>query len=545
LAEIHQAIARAAARTPAIVRFEPGEYRLDPGPLRHFIRLQDVSDLTIDGGGATIVVSHPVGWFDLRNCRRVLVKNLVLDIDPPAYTAARIVSVGTPPGVVEAEFLPGHSLPDSNPAFGRDPRAMVVTEAEGFAMKRGISLVTAFREFARISGRRYRYTLENPAVARNLAPGDILVFDPRWYTEGGGHGSFVGGGEDVVYLNLTIRGAANECLGSFYADRHAMLHVKLERAPGRALSVNNGGHNHHNARTGPWVEGCVFENTGDDTCHINGYLMTVKHQPAPDRLVINRRQPYDQYGFEAALDVRPGDRLVFYHTNQGRLLAEARVVSCQAGESTIEVRLDRPVAGIVPGMIRRDAGAKHAAVSADSRATEVYNASRTCNQFVFRHNLARHGRRAGVIVKGDGGLVEDNRFEHMGGGGVELWPAPFEGLAAENYVIRRNTIVDCGRLTRVHAGIWATMFKPGGDPLHRAILIADNRISGFGGPSILLGDMRDSLVRNNHVVVGPVRPPLSKRPEGIVLRNTANVRLEDNTVVDASRVDPSAGKTRP
>jgi hypothetical protein len=404
-------------------------------------------------------------------------------------------------------------------------------------MKRGISLVTSFNKFERLAGRRYRYTLENAAVGRSLAPGDILVFDPRWYSEGGGSGSFVGGGEDVVYLNLTIRGAANECLGSFYADRHAMLHVKLERAPGRALSVNNGGHNHHNARTGPWVEGCVFENTGDDTCHINGYLMTVERQPSPDLLVINLRQPYDLYGVEAKLDLRPGDRLVFYHTSKGSLLAEAKVLSCRVLEKTIEVRLDRPVSGITTGAVKRATGAKHGAVSEDSRATQVYNASRMCNQFVFRHNVARNGRRAGVIAKGDGGLVEDNRFENMGGGGVELWPAPFEGLAAENYVIRRNTIVDCGRLTRVHAGIWATMFKPGGDRLHRNILIAENRISGFAGTSILLGDMRDAVVRDNHIDIGPVRAPATKPPTGIALRNTAGVHLENNTVVEASSVD--------
>lgn len=534
LKEIHAAADDAAARTPAILRFEPGEYRLDPGDLRHFIRLKNVSDLTIDGSGASIIVSHPVGWFDFRDCRRILVKNLTVDIDPPAYTAARIVAKHPAAGTLEAEFLPGHPLPDSHPVFQRELKAMVVTEADGFAMKRGISLVTSFAKAEHLSGRRYRYTLESAKAARDLAAGDILAFDPRWIAEGGGHGSFVGGGEDVVYLDLTIRGAANECLGSFYADRHALLHVRLERLPGRVLSVNNGGHNHHNARTGPWVEGCSFENTGDDTCHINGYLMTVDRQPEPDVLVINLRQPYDHYGVDAELDIRPGDRLALYHTTRGRLLSEARVVSSQVIGRAVEVRLDRPVSGIATGTVLRSLGAKHAAVSPESRATEVYNLSRTCNQFVFRHNVARNGRRAGVIVKGDGGLVEDNRFENMGGGGVELWPAPFEGLATEHYVIRRNTILDCGRLNREHAGIWATMFKPGGDRLHSSILVADNRISGFSGTAILLGDMRDAVVRGNQITLEAAHSPRGRRPEGIVLRNTENVRLENNTVVPAA-----------
>ena len=530
-AAVQRAFAEAAARAPAVVRFEPGEYHLDPGPARHFLRLENVADVTVDGAGASIVLTRPVGWFDLHNCRRVLVKDLILDFEPPAYTAGRLVTVDTAAGTFEADILPGHALPDEVPTYARDKKGMVVTEAENFAMKRGVPLVITHRGFARLTDRRFRFTLEDRRQAAALAPGDIYVLDPRWLLEGGGHGSFVGGGEDVVYLRVTMRSAANECLGSFYSDRHALLHVRLERPPGRALSVNNGGHNHHNARTGPWVEGCLFENTGDDVCHINGYLMSVLRQPAPDRLVFSCNQPYDQYGAQARLDLRPGDRLVFYQRSAGRLLAEAKVVSATPAEGTVEVRLDRPVAGIVVGPVRRAAGKRYAEVAADSQVTEVYNLDRMCNQFVCRRNVARNARRAGVIAKGDGGLIEDNRFENLGGGGVEFWPAPFEGLAAENYVIRRNAIIDCGRLSRQHAGIWITMLRSGSDRLQRHLLIADNRIEGFAGPAMLLCDVQDAVVRNNQVVLpSPLARPRVKS-EALILRNTADVIEENNSVV--------------
>jgi hypothetical protein len=528
---VQRAFAAAAAQAPAVVRFEPGEYRLDPGSARHFLRWEEVADVTVDGAGASIVLARPVGWFDLRNCRRVLVKDLILDFAPPAYTAGRIMAVDAAAGTFEADILPGHALPDEVPAYARDKKGMVVTEADEFAMKRGIPLVITHRGFERPAERRFRFTLEDQRHAAHLAPGDVYVLDPRWLLEGGGHGSFVGGGEDVVYLRVTIRSAANECLGSFYSDRHALLHVRLERPPGRALSVNNGGHNHHNARTGPWVEGCLFENTGDDVCHINGYLMSVLRQPALDRLVFSCNQPYDQYGQQAHLDLRPGDRLAFYQRSAGRLLAEAKVVSASAAESTVEVRLDRPVAGVVVGPVRRAAGKGYAEVAPGSAVTEVYNLDRMCNQFVFRHNVARNARRTGVLAKGDGGLIEDNRFENLGGGGVEFWPAPFEGLAAQNYVIRRNAIINCGRLSRQHAGIWITMFRSGGDRLQRNLLIADNRIEGFAGPAMLLCDMQDAVVRDNRIALpAPLTHP-GVKPDAIVLRNTSGVIQENNVVV--------------
>ncbi|MCX7044787.1 MAG: right-handed parallel beta-helix repeat-containing protein, partial [Candidatus Sumerlaeota bacterium] len=319
--------------------------------------------------------------------------------------------------------------------------------------------------------------------------------------------------------------------GSFYAGRHAILHVRLERQPGRALSVNNGGNNHHNARTGPWIEGCLFENCGDDVCHVNGYTMSVATQPATDRLVINLGQPYDQYGVEARLDMRAGDRLLFYQRDKGRLLAEAKVVSSTLAPAkrALEVVTDRPIQGIVTGQIKSAKGANYA-VSGNTEVTEVYNASRICNQFVFRHNIARNSRRVGVLAKGDGGLIEDNTFESLGGGGVEFWNAPFEGLAAENYVVRGNKILNCGRLKREHAAVWATIFKTGGDKLQRNLLISGNEIIGFPGPAIWLRDAQNAVVSNNSIAPAPPFAPGKSRVEPITLDNTSAVRLEKNII---------------
>ena len=520
-ADIQAAFARAATQTPARVEFEVGDYRLDPDDTRTFIAFRDVDDLVIDGGGARIVLTHPAGWIDLQNCRRVLVKNFTFDFDPPAYTAGRVVAVDPVAGWIETEILSGHALPTDWPAFDRDRKGMVVSEPDGFAIKRGAQLVLPHAGFDHRGGRRFRFRFENASLTGQFFVGDIYVLDPRWGPDGGGHGAFVGGGEDVVFLNLTLRGAANECLGSFYADRHAILHVNLERGPGRALSVNNGGNNHHNARTGPWIEGCRFENCGDDVCHVNGYAMSAEAQPAPDRLVISLHQPYDQYGRQAGLDVRAGDRLVFYQRSAGRRLAEARVVAAALGAHRVEVVVDHAITGIGTGRLRPTQGAAYAA-SGNPEVTEIYNASRMCNQFVFRHNLARNSRRIGVLAKGNGGLIEHNAFAALGGGGVEFWNAPFEGLAAENYVVRHNRIVGCGRLTRRHAAIWATIFQTGGDRLHRNLLIAENQITGFSGPAIDLADTQDAVVRGNRIVTADPNP--------VMFSNTANVSAENNPI---------------
>ncbi|MBM4045716.1 MAG: hypothetical protein FJ279_11420, partial [Planctomycetes bacterium] len=356
-ADIQRTFAEAASHTPCRVVFDKGDYRLDPGDERQFIRFTVASDLILDGSGATLTFTHPVGLVNLTRCQRVMVKNFTFDFDPPAYTAGRVVAVDAKAGSIETDILPGHALPEAYPAFSRDQKGMVVTEADGFAMKRGIQLVVAHAGFERIEGRRFRFRFENAKTAGLFAVGDVYVLDPRWQAEGGGHGAVVYGGEDVVFFNLTLRSAANECLGSFYANRHAILHVKLERPPGRALSVNNGGNNHHNARTGPWIEGCLFENCGDDVCHVNGLAMAVAEQPAPDQVVINLGQPFDQFGAEARLDFRAGDRLQFYDRSKGRLLGERQVVSVMPQAKSLLVGLDRAIEGIKTGRLSRDRNA--------------------------------------------------------------------------------------------------------------------------------------------------------------------------------------------
>ena len=527
---IHRVFREAAANTPAQVVFEAGEYRLDPRELRVFADLKDVSDLTIDGNGSAIVLTSPGAFVHLTNCRRVMVKRFSFDYDPPVYTAGQIVAVDTKNGAIDADILPGHSLPDEFERYNRDRKGMIVTDTEDFAIKRGVQLVFPHAGFERVQGRRFRFRLENPKQALQLAPGDIYVLDPRWIDEGGGNTFFVAGGEDVVYFDLTVRGAANECLASFYADYHSILRLRLVRPEGRALSANNGGNNHHNARHGPWIEGCVFENTGDDICHVNGLVMGVMAQPARDRVQLALNQPFDQFG-GAFLDIRPGDYLDFFDRPKGSLIARRRVVSVRRDNRSLDVTLDSPVEGLLVGRIAPSHTAQQA-------ATQVFNASRGCNQFVFRRNTCRNGRRVGVLAKGWGGLVEDNTFTALGGGGVEFWNAPFEGLGAVDYVVTGNRILNCGRLSRQHAGIWATIFKSGNARLHRNLLIARNEISGFAGPSILLRDCENVVLGDNRI------DDCTPSHEPIVQSNCANVAEKGNQVVRTGPCPAAPGSER-
>jgi hypothetical protein len=517
--DIQGALAKAAKQAPAMVKFAKGHYRLDPGGAAAFIAFTNVNGLIIDGGGGNFTFSGFLKFVKLEHCRRVLVKNFTFDFDPLPYTAARVLAADPTTGAFEAEIVPGHPLPESNPHFGRDKKGMIV-DPKFPRMKRGVSLVFEHAGWENHATRRYRFTAANPRQLRELAPGDVYVLDPRIAT-----GFDVDACDEVVFYNLTAFAIANEGFNSHYANRFSVLHCGIRLKPGRFIAANSGGHNHHNARVGPWIEGCTWENTGDDICHVNGLVMGVEAKLAPDRVRLPLRNPYDAAGPDVALDIRTGDVLQFFNRAEGRLVSERKVVNVSKLEKSLEVTLDGDVGDIVPGRpgLNR-AGLKK--VPADDSVTQVFDASRTCNQFVFRNNTVRNGRRVGVLAKGRGGLIENNTFEGLGGGAVEFWNAPFEGLGAVDYVVRDNRISGCGLLAREHAAIWATIFKSGSAQLHRNLLITGNQITDCPNPAILLRDVHCAVVRDDRIVSAQGKAELHP----ITLNNTAAVRLENNTI---------------
>jgi hypothetical protein len=531
-AEINAVLAEASARTPALVWFEKGDYRLDPADAVAFLSFTNASDLVVDGGGGTFTFTGFLKFVRLEHCNRVLLKNFTFDFDPLPYTAGRVLAVDAKAGTFDVEIAPGHPLPESNPYFEKDKKGMLV-DPSGPRMKQGASLVFEHAGWEKLDGRHYRFKPANPRQLRELTPGDVYVLDPRIAT-----GFDVDACDEVVFLNLTAHAIANEGFNSHYGNRLSILHCGIRLKPGRFLAANNGGHNHHNARVGPWIEGCTWENTADDICHVNCLVMGVAERLAPDRVRLPLRNPYDAVGPGVALDIRPGDVLQFFNREGGRLISERKVVSTSTLEKALDVTLDGDVGDIVcgrPGVKR--VGLKK--VPSDASATQVFNASRTCNQFVFRNNTVRNGRRIGVLAKGRCGLIEGNTFEGLGGGAVEFWNAPFEGLGASDYVVRGNRILGCGRLAREHAAVWATIFKSGADRLHSGLLIADNEIVGFPSPAILLRDVEGACLFNNRIVSGaPVDlQSVQRTNETIQLHNTGNVRMENSTI-GRDRVKP-------
>ena len=267
MAEMLQAISTAAAQGDTLVALAPGARRVDPAGATLFVNLTDTHDVVVDGRGASLTFTSYLTFSMMHNCTRCSLRNIAFDLDPLPYAALQVTALAgdssaSPAFLVELD--PGHPELESHPGFAA-PLIGGDMDTQLRRTKRGVTEVLSYSNWTRLNrGRdeppRYRLDLEGSGY-QNVQPGDTVYFDPRIDV-----GLRVEGSEDAVLYNVTVFSCSNECFTSQHAEGLGILACNMLLKPGRFLAANNGGHNHHSARLGVWIDSNVFENNGDDMC---------------------------------------------------------------------------------------------------------------------------------------------------------------------------------------------------------------------------------------------------------------------------------------
>lgn len=530
---IQAALGRAAASpVPYLLEFESGARPLvppaaPPSPGRgtssatpFFIAISDAVDLIIDGGGSVLTFGRYTAFLQLVNCSRVTVQNFVFDLDPLPYTALAVDTIDPGAMAVTATLLPAHPTLENltramSTGAASDAKAglySAVGPGGAPATKRGVPEVIRYRNVTRLGSSgggggddddgAVRYAMgiewvngEQFSGLDGVAAGDVIVVDPRIDA-----GVRVWGGERVTLRQVVVRSCPNECFSSIHASSLAILGCGTELVPGRFLAANNGGHNHHGARIGQWVEAGIWENAGDDTIHVSGLVMSpLGYGPAgPAQLWLGSNEPitaapeYKRFSF-----IRVGDLLQFWNPQTGAMVARRTVTAMvppTQHQPLVLVTLDAPVG---PGLVFGHANSNRS-------VTQVYSFNCTSNQFVFRKNRVRNGRRVGVLYKGYRSWIDSNSFEGLGGGALELWNAPVEGLWAHSVLFRNNTVTDVCQLNRAAAPVRTTVIRPRTAtavvPASHTDLRIDGNVFDTGpGSTLLLNDIAGVVVTANSI----------------------------------------------
>jgi len=478
------------------------------------LNLSGVSDLVIDGGGATLKMHPSNAFLSLYRCERVVVKNFTLNYTMPHHMQGDIVEVGEDYAYLvvkphagypySAEFPADEKLPKLDPAiFILQPTA---NEMKRLEVVGNCHIRTTARD---IENNLVCYTID-PGYARGIKSievGDRVA--THAYYNGHRANMWVRRSSHCVLEGITAHsGAGMNILPTLNEGPIAIRRTVNKPRPGSnniVATIRDGIHGRSNR--GPLlIEACWFEGMMDDSINIFSLGYACGKLQGDGGLFVRRSgdgEPGDYF--------RPGDGVALLDRTSGNYLATPTVKKAvpQFRDSrdpdqrnrffTLYFEEELP-AGIVYG-------------APDGRgATEVYNLNACGAGSVVRGNTFKPQRRHALLLSAPNTVFVDNIVDGIQGSAVS-------GGTQGHYV--------CG-------------------PIPAGTIVMNNKIRNTGREAIKFStygtvgkklDLDQTPARNFHISDNSIE---FKYADAIRLINVNGAVIKDNTIIAAP--DAYSGK---
>ncbi|MDR1283005.1 MAG: right-handed parallel beta-helix repeat-containing protein [Opitutaceae bacterium] len=507
----------AAARGAARVTIPAGEHRLASA-----LRLRELSRLTIDGDGATLVFTNlKDGGLSIAGCENLTLRGFTVDFDPLPFTQGVIDAIDTAAGTLAWTVHDGY--PDLAPDRVVNRAHIFSPDTRGW--KRDAPDIYAATARA-LSPRRGQLAFgpDQRWQLAHLSTGDYLLQDIRRE-----RGAFrAERSRNLAFDHITIRSAPGPAMLLRYMDgRNVFKNITIAPGPPppgatipRLMSTSADGFNYAYARTGPVLEHCDFTRMGDDSVNLHGIAFVVAESDPANNLV-NLVRAHDRENFPAI--IRPGDEVRTLARDNFDLTGTARAVSLDIDPAPAP--RFRDLAGrLFPRAVQADSiplgkftlyRLKLDAPLTPAAGDIVEIPATAAPGYIIRNNrFTRHRGRA-LRILASHGLIEDNLIDGIKQAPVTLgheFVAFREAGWVSDVILRRNTIRNSafdpnllrksawtpGAISIVHRG--ETPDAP--PPLvarNRGIRIEHNIIENVGGPAIHINQADDILVKGNRI----------------------------------------------
>jgi len=531
LAAIQKIVSEAAAQAPAKVVFARGAvYRIAPDDAA--FGLKGISDLEMDGNGATLIFTNPVaGFLSMDHCARITVRDFVVDFDPVPFSVGTVRSVDQSAGTFTVAADPGMPAFDAPHMLKYWCFGVTLDPSTPGRMKTGSFLVVNASPKVAREGDLFTIPLGNRDMLRSFAPGDRYV----QFARNGGHELFRGeSSSELAFLDNTTYAAPAGHYVLLNCDDAKVLGCRELIRPGRWFGGNADGVHVRSSEIGPWIEGCTIEGIGDDGVAIYSKGIVILEKPSDTTLRLDS-------GF---FTLHPGSQFLVFDPRGGAPIAEKQTV-----KSVTEVaRSDRfPAHKLVefsPGFPQ--------AVSVDAKEAwkncQVFDRTAQHQGFMIRRNVIRQVRRFGAIIRAVDGAVEENVITQTSDSAITLQNEPYfwkNGLQSENILIQNNAIRDCNftqssknrgcinvLLRRIDSGDNGKTWKdvPSDWRGQRDITIRNNSIHQWQQRAISVQSAADVRISGN--LIGEALPNTlgTEMQFGIYLQNVAGAKVGGNTV---------------
>ncbi|MBQ9503290.1 MAG: right-handed parallel beta-helix repeat-containing protein [Lentisphaeria bacterium] len=355
--------------------------------------------------------------------------------------------------------------------------------------------------------------------------------------------------------NLTVYSAPGMGYYSMYSTDHVYRGIRIirgEKPAGateeRLLSAVADGFTHRYAFTGPVLENSEFSFMGDDSVNISSHVHPVVNIRGRTVTIAARYPDMRLDLLQRALNA--ASTAVFVDSRNWAVVASLKLSAVERirdGEPVVSEEFRRR------WKLRKGKQAFYRLtltedVPGDAKIGGVYFPDMNGRGYVIRNNYFHDHRAVGLRLMGENGLVENNRFEHIAFGAVELacsmgiW---LESGWSKNVVIRNNVIrsVNEHPTHNDHMGAVASRveyrgYLPENYPrCHENIVISGNRIENTFAGGISLVGAKNVKIENNIIENYDLAPSDERGYSenlvagyGICVQQSDEVRLNGNKV---------------
>ena len=539
VAKVREALDLCRQKGYGVLRFEEGRYDFWPeGASRRDIfvsntssetecpskekviglLLEDMSNLTIDGGGATFVFHGKMTMLAMLRCKGISLRNVRFDFERPGGSELTYERV-----TADSVYLRAHRDTRYAVRSGR-----VVLYGEGW--KSNVTHCIKFNPATDRFDFSRDWQLLSASDAVEVAPGVLRFARPE-------------GLEPIVGSVLTVRDIIRDQVGmlllesdgvdfhdvwvhymhglgivSQYSSNITMdgLRCCPREGSGRVLASSADFLHFSGCKGKIVIRNSVFSGAQDDCVNVHGTHLRIDSLMAGNRLRVRFMHP-QSYGFNAFF---VGDTVAFVKSSSMRRIASAVVKQVnRISDRVIELALDRAVPRSV-------------VVKSDCIENLTYTP-----EVEITHNLFTHTSTRGTLVTTPRRVViADNTYRNTGMSAILIeadakgW---FESGAVKDVMIRDNIFEGCA-LNGVPAQA-VIAINPSNEvisealPVHFNIRVVANRFLTFGNP-ILFG----KSVRGLRVVGNKIEGVGSGAVKGYkpcILKGCSKVVVKDNPVM--------------
>ena len=514
---IARAIAHAKATGAKVLLFGPGRYDVwTEGATRKTIYVSNtssqeetadktkilgihfdgVSNLTVDGAGATLMMHGQMTPIAIDRCTDITLKDLTVDFERPGGSELTIVSSDSTGTVVRLH---------SDSRYDISPSGRFSLIGEGWRS----NVIHCIRFDPATQHMTYStdWSVLEKSPATELAPGLVKFATPAGFSPLVGSiltvrdrirhqtGMLLLESRGVTFQDINVRYMHGLGIVSQYSRNITMLRVNCtpDSASGRILA-SSADFMHFSGCSGHIeIRDCNYSGSQDDAINVHGTNLRIAAVTAPSTVRMQFMHP-QTYGFAA---YHPGDTVAY--VNPATMLrtdtAVVRSVVMDPDPHFLELTLDRLVP---PG------------VSVNSTCLE--NLTCTPSLHVSGCRFTRLSTRGILATTPRKVVIENNLFERLGMSGVLIegdaagW---FESGPVTDVTIRGNTFIDCGYAGSGSASITinpSTTSVSAAEPVHENVVITGNTFD-TDGRLILQAKSTAGLVFTDNKILGPLPRP--------------------------------------